>query len=359
MPTCFQILAGGYTAFIAAYSFCTSNSSLDLIDLYDTGDNVSWLSLHPTLPVLYAVNENDAGSLQSFRVFHNGTVSAAIDTVSSGGGSPAFTVALSTGEVAVMNYDDGNGRIFPTTTPTCFDDSAPVITFPVLSGHSHPHMALEYQGEVLGEDTIWRLGRVGVTGNWSNHGSIPQPEGSGPRHIAIHDGYLYTLHELSSTLTVQEMPSYPNGSSPFIANVSIVPPHRREGSKFQAAEILLPPMSINFPVPYIYVSNRNTGTEDEAGDTIAIFEHVGKHTSNSALELVTQFYPGLNQIRGMEFGSAFSGSDEFLVASGTVGGGGVVVMRRTNSGRALEVVARDTSIATRTSFVWLNEEAEF
>jgi hypothetical protein len=52
----------------------------------------------------------------------------------------------------------------------------------------------------------------------------------------------------------------------------------------------------------------------------------------------------------MEFGPDPS---EFLVASGFQGSGGVLILRRTDEGRDLEIVARNRDIPTRTSFVWL------
>ena len=50
-----------------------------------------------------AVNEDTQGQLQSFLIGENGALSGPIDTISSGGDSPAFTTALSTGQVAIMN----------------------------------------------------------------------------------------------------------------------------------------------------------------------------------------------------------------------------------------------------------------
>ena len=50
-----------------------------------------------------AVNENSQGGLQSFLVGPQGALNGPFDQTSSGGDSPAFTVALTTGQVGIMN----------------------------------------------------------------------------------------------------------------------------------------------------------------------------------------------------------------------------------------------------------------
>lgn len=357
----FDILAGGYDVFIASYLFNSETLTLSLTAKYPSGSNPSWITLHPTnKSILYAVNEISTGALQSFIVSPSGALSAPINTTLSDGDSPAFAVALSTGEVAVMNYNTGNGRIIPTMdNGVAFDGSAPTITFPppAAPSVSHPHMALEYGNEVLvpdlGADTIWRLTRNGGPGKYKIIGSIPQPLGSGPRHIAIFNDRLFTLHELSSTLSVQAIPAAPNGTSAIIDTVSILPDDPPPNSDYHAAEILIPKPTAKFPTPYIYVSNRNTGVQDARGDSIAIFEHINQGQSDEGLKLVRQVFTGLDQIRGMEFGSVENGSDEFLIAAGVAGSAGVVVYRKTDGGRNLTEVARNLEIPTRTSFVWL------
>lgn len=171
---------------------------------------------------------------------------------------------------------------------------------------------------------------------------------------SLSDHRLFTLHELSSTLTVQRIPEAPNGTSSIIASASIKPPNPPKNSTFAAAEILIPTPTEMFPVPYIYVSNRNTGTQDPRGDTIAIFEHVHQGTPFEGLKLVRQVYTGLDQIRGMEIGPVDErGGEKYLIASGFAGTAGVLVFRRTEGGRNLELVAKNLEIPTRTSFVWL------
>ncbi|EIN04630.1 putative isomerase YbhE [Punctularia strigosozonata HHB-11173 SS5] len=351
----FTILAGGYTTFVASYLFNSDAKTLSLLNTSPTGANPSWIVGHPTNQrILYATNENDpTGGLQSFTIGPQGVLTS-VEDVSSDGGSPAFCVPLSTGQVAIMNYDGGNGKIVPTTTDPLHFADADLVTFPATV--SHPHMALQHGKEVLvpdlGADKIWRLVEDGAPGRWKIQGDIPQPSGSGPRHIAVFNNTLFALHELASTLTAQAFPAAPNGTSAISANVSILPPALPAGAAMAAGEILIPPPSPAFPVPYVYVSNRNTGVLPPEGDAVAVFEPVFRSPSDVELKLVTHVFTGLDQIRGMIVGGP---EDRYLIAGGVAGSAGVVMLERTQGGRNLTIVARNTELPTRTSFVWLEE----
>ncbi|OSD08016.1 putative isomerase YbhE [Trametes coccinea BRFM310] len=351
----FTILAGGYSTFIATYLFNSDANTLSLLGQFPTGQNPSWIDLHPTnKSILYATNENADGALQSFFVKQDGSLTAAIGQTSSGGNGPAFAVPLSTGEVAVMNFGSGNGLVVPTEEdPLEFTEGAPLISFPAAV--SHPHMALEVGEEVfvpdLGADTIWRLARSGGPGQFQIHGQIDQPKGSGPRHVVVRGDQLYTVHELSSTLTQQTIPSTPAASAPaLVANFSVVPPGLPAGASMAAGEILLAEGSAApgspFSQPFIYVSNRNVGVQDPRGDAIAIY------AVEPQLRFVKHVFTGLDQIRGMELSGGEE--NEFLVAAGVAGDAGVVVLRRTQGGADLEIVATNKDVPTRSSFVWLD-----
>jgi len=379
----FTILAGGFSSFIASYVFDSDASTLTFVTKTQTGENPSWIASHPqNTSVLYAVNEiSPIGNLQSFLVGPGGGLTL-VDTVTSLGNAPTFTSPLSSGEVTAMNFGSPNCSIVATIPgdPLRFEKDSPAVEFPVGDGPSHPHMSLEFNGEVLvsdlGADKIWRLVNDGAPGHYKVQGQIDVEPGSGPRHISINENILFILNEKTSTLTAQEIPPAPNGTAtPLLANVSIIPTNTLNAT-FAAAEILISSPSENFPDPLIYVSNRNLGPEfDERGDTIAIFEFTNgtgttqrrrerahsrefntkRQTSGQdafSLNLVAQVFTGLKQIRSMNIGPVGTGGDEFLIAGANVDGG-VVMFRRADGGRNLIEVVRNEDTANRTSFVFV------
>lgn len=170
------------------------------------------------------------------------------------------------------------------------------------------------------------------------------------------DDYLYVVHETASTVTAQKIPSYPNGTSPISANVSIVPTDGPADGSWFAAEILIPPLTHAFPKPYIYATNRNianrspTGDHDLRGDPIAILEHVGKGTANESLQVIAEVYTTLEELRGVEFGDVSKGGEEYLVAVGA-NSGGLVVFKRVDGGRNLVKVVGDPTVVPRTTLL--------
>jgi 6-phosphogluconolactonase (cycloisomerase 2 family) len=376
----FTILAGGTGAFIATYLFNSDAGSLALTKQNPTGTNPSWIGLHPTnTSILFAVNEVEEGAVQSFAIGADGILSAdAIANISSGGNGPAHLLALSTGEVSVMNFGGGNGRVLtPTDDPAIFSDDAPVITFP--ANKSNPHETFELKnGDLLvpdlGADQIWHLKKNG-SGAFEIFSQFPQPEGSGPRHIAVLGDLLLTLHETASTLTTQNLSA--QDPLAIISQLSVIPDSASKNATFGAGEILLPPTSDAFPDQFIYVSNRNVSPDpadiDSRGDTVAIFSV----DETGQLKLENQVFTGIQGPRGLAFSGANAvdakASDqetasttdtrafsifgdraaEFLAVGGQAGTGGVVIMQRTEGGKNMVEVARNTEIPTRTSFAWL------
>ncbi|KAH8823151.1 Lactonase, 7-bladed beta-propeller-domain-containing protein [Flagelloscypha sp. PMI_526] len=395
----FNILAGGFSTFIASYIFDSDANTLSLTKQSETGGNPSWLVPSPINPkVIFTVNENSpVGALESY-TFADDLSLTKIDSVSSFGNGPTFAAVLSTGEVTACNFGSPNISIAPIEPADSArfvkqDASQSVVSFPRPEGSSNPHMTLEVNGEVLvpdlGADRIWRLTKPEGESSFQVTGEIVIDAGAGPRHIAMQDDVLLTLHEKTSTLTAQFIPEGPNGTTGgLLANVSIVPPNQLNGTKFAAAEIVVSEPTEAFPDRLIYVSNRNIGeTIDEKGDTIAIFQlknnsagaaaapapadaqaDVGYSRRNFrvhsrhfprqdpapsfSLELIAQVPTGLQQIRSFSIGPKSKNADEFLIAGANTNGG-VSVFRRTEGGRNLELVVNDQTLQNRTSFIFV------
>jgi 6-phosphogluconolactonase (cycloisomerase 2 family) len=203
------------------------------------------------------------------------------------------------------------------------------------------------------------------------------------------DDILFTINEKTSTLTAQQIPQAPNGTTlPLIANVSIIPTDITLNATFAGAELIVSEPTEQFPDSLIYVSNRNLGPEfDPRGDSIAIFQfsndsstsptssdpcskhkrmvkaharqlpvHQARQTQGTVsgnLTLVNQVFTGLKQIRSMAIGPvSIAGAEEFLIAGANVDGG-VVMYERTNGGRNLTELVRNTDVQNRTSFVFI------
>jgi hypothetical protein len=291
-----------------------------------------------------------------------------------------------------MNFGSPNCSLVATVPddPLHFETDSPIVDFPVGDGPSNPHMSLEFNGEVfvtdLGADKVWRLVNDGAPGKFKVQGQIDQDLGSGPRHMAIRDNILFIIHEKTSTLTAQQIPEGPNGTTlPLLANVSIIPPDVNFNGSFFGAEILISEPTEQFPDPLIYVSNRNLGPEfDPRGDAIAIFQFSNSSSANASddsngmnvrrhardlrvrqdagssdegatsgsLTLLTHVFTGLKQIRSMALGRVVDGGDQFLIAGANVDGG-VAMFQRVDGGKNLTLVARNEEIANRTSFVFI------
>ncbi|KIY72241.1 hypothetical protein CYLTODRAFT_344283 [Cylindrobasidium torrendii FP15055 ss-10] len=349
----FTILAGGAGNFISSYVFNPVGETLTLTNNYTSGLNPSWIaSSRVDDTVFYAVNEDDPdvspGAVQSFQL---GAFDAPIATISSGGDVPAHLLVLPDDGIFVANYFGANTEyIEPQTNSTVgqFGSSAVLDFSGAKEGvESHPHASFEYGDELLvpdlGADRVYRLTKQEEA--YSIAGWIEQPEGSGPRHVLVVDDLLYTIHETSSTVTIQAIPPLgETNESPILAQASTLP-DGLPNSTFGASEILIPTPNEEFPTQYIYASNRNTGDVfDERGDSIAIMQYV-----NGELKVIKHFFPGFQQVRGMEFGGD---SLEYLATGGGVAGG-VGVFKRINGGADFIEVAKNGDVDTRQTFLWV------
>ncbi|KAJ7449639.1 Lactonase, 7-bladed beta-propeller-domain-containing protein [Mycena latifolia] len=334
----YRILVASYTTSIQSLSFDASAATLTTHSAVEVGFHPSWIESYPSdQSFVVAVKYDESG---------NGTV---IAETPSGGADPC-NLAATRDELFVANYSSGSLAVLPITSHPPYFLQGRVVTPLHGSGPNeerqqspHAHHVLLNDGELLvadlGADCVCRFTRQ--DGAWILQGQVRYDPGSGPRHTAVYDGALYTLNELSSSLSKHRFPSLPAAPSLIAVKPTMfnppTPPH-----DMLAAELLIPKPNSTFSTPYAYVSNRNDPSAE--GDTIAIFSIAG-----DSLELVAEVRTGLKHLRGMVFGGA---DNKWLVAGGAQGGG-VKVFERIDGGKGLKLVTANSSIEAPTGFLWV------
>lgn len=261
---------------------------LTLVKLAAETSNPSWISLDPSGRYLYAVNEDQHGSVSAFAVNRANGDLQLLNTVSSAGAGPAHLSVDASGKyVFVANYGDGSIAVLPVTSTGALEAAAytrqdkdfvgprtatdaPAGSF-AFDGHMKPdaHMIHADPGNRfvvqtdLGQDRIYIFGLDHATGKLSPLPFASLPPGDGPRHFTFHPNghWLYSVQEESSTVAFFHFDPQ-TGSVQQEQTISTLPPGFK-GSNF-TSEILLSPDG-----QFLYVANR-------LKNTIAIFSLNGE-----------------------------------------------------------------------------------
>ncbi|KAF8161537.1 Lactonase, 7-bladed beta-propeller-domain-containing protein [Crassisporium funariophilum] len=347
-----RILVASYTNDIVTLTFDSTNSSLEVTSTLTVGHHPSWLTSHPSRPsVVWTGLEQAEGKIVALGFDENGVGKVLAET-SSEGEDPCSLVALDD-ELLIANYSSGSIGFLSITPGTKKLGSTTTIKLrgsgPNQSrqGSPHPHQVFIHEGYQellvpdLGSDSVYRL-KKDSNGSWGFLGHIGFEAGGGPRHVAFHDGSLFTVLELSSKVVRHRYPPLPALPS-FVKSTPTMSQPLPSPNEMLAAEIIIPPTNASFPTPYLYLSNRNDPSPE--GDIISIFSI----EEPDSLELIAEIRTGLKHLRGMVFGGP---DDKFLIAGGA-NGGGVKMFERINEGKALRLIAAIDSVQAPTGFLWL------
>ncbi|KAF8058602.1 Lactonase, 7-bladed beta-propeller-domain-containing protein [Lyophyllum atratum] len=347
------ILTASYTNEVYTLAFDPETSSISIASSLTIGHHPSWITFYPGNESLVFTGLEQADGKAVALKFDDEGKGEVVAEAPSGGADPCSLVATKN-ELLIANYSSGVVSTFPISpNAPYFMASSPTTLQLKGSGPntsrqegSHPHQVIihEEYGELLvpdlGADVVRRF-KLGDDGSLCYRGHIQYTLGAGPRHVAFHDGYLYTLLELNSTLAKHRFPPLPHLPT-FVKSTNTMSNPPPELKDMLAAEILIPTPNSTYPIPYLYLSNRNDPSPE--GDIISIFAISG----SDWLEQVSEVRSGLKHLRGMAFGGP---DDKWLVAGG-VNGGGVKVFERVNGGRNLKIVAENPSIEAPTGFLW-------
>jgi 6-phosphogluconolactonase len=185
--------------------------------------NPSFLALHPTRPLLYAVGEisdhagQKSGAVNAFAIEAGGALRP-LNQQPSGGPGPCFvTVDHSGRNVLVANYAGGSVAVLPIDADGRLRDPSAVVQHsgsgPNPKRQDKPHAHSIYLppdnrfalAADLGIDRIMLYRFDAAAGTLAAHDppAAALAPGAGPRHLAFHPhaGFLYVINELASTVT--------------------------------------------------------------------------------------------------------------------------------------------------------------
>ena len=238
--------------------------------------NPSFLTLHPTLPVLYAVSEvadangKPTGAVLSLAIDETTGTLTSKNHQSSGGGGPCHVSVDRTGKVALAaNY--GGGSVI------CFGLTADGSLEPVVAGtpggfiqhegngpnpqrQEKPHGHSIYptaDGRFavscdLGADRVFVHALDVDKATLAAHGFGRGTPGAGPRHFAFHPGgrYGYAVNELDLTVTAFAFDPQA-GTLTEVQTLSTLPADVTDTKGFSTAEVVAHPSG-----RFLYASNR-------------------------------------------------------------------------------------------------------
>lgn len=201
----------------------------------------TWLTMHPTLPVVYAANEADQA--------HSGVSVFALDTTTAAltqrqtlhGDSPCYLSVLPGADrLVAANYGAGTvdaRHILPNgdlhEDDVWHGNNATHGPNPGRQTSSHPHCGVVTPDAKhmivcdLGCDAldIFRLEHEGAPA-FDKFATVKTKPGSGPRHIAFHANkkWMYVIHEMSCTLELYDW----DGQTPTLREGSTIATTDRE-----------------------------------------------------------------------------------------------------------------------------------
>jgi 6-phosphogluconolactonase len=233
----------------------------------------SFLAVHPSRPLLYAVNEvntfggQKTGSVSAFVIEPGSGKLTALNQQSSGGTGPAhLTVDAAGTNVLVANYGGGSVAVLPIDATGALKPATAVIQHsgssldPQRQTGPHAHAIIVDSADRfayvadLGLDKVliyrYDAAKGSLTANVPPSASVNP--GSGPRHLRIHPGgrFAYVINEMLCTITVFSRDPE-RGAMRELQTLSTLPPGQAVQSGYSTAELQLHPSG-----RFLYGSNR-------------------------------------------------------------------------------------------------------
>ena len=212
---CYTGESGGEGEGIVLFGRDPATGSLTRLGLAARTPSPSFLAQHPTLPVLYAVNELTDGTVSAFAVAGDAALTP-LAVRSTGGSAPCHLAVSGDGRhLLVANYVSGDVTVFPLDADGVPGERSDLLGLdgkgPVTDRQEAPHahmVAPDPNGSDvlvsdLGSDRVWRARLAPVSGRLTLLGpAVVAEPGTGPRHLLrTADGALLLVGELTGDVT--------------------------------------------------------------------------------------------------------------------------------------------------------------
>jgi len=206
-----KLLIGGYSGDKGAGSGISVLEG-DRVVATVPADSPSWLTRHPHLPVLYAVEETDEGHVRAWAL-RDGVPAEPLGSGDTGGAEPAHLTVDPSGRFLITaNYTGGSISVHALGPDGSIGERTDLVQHQVHGEHprqdaAHPHMVLATEDQLLvtdlGADAIY-LYRLTPDGKLAQNGVLVTPRGSGPRHVLPVGDRYYATAELSGQVLVYD-----------------------------------------------------------------------------------------------------------------------------------------------------------
>ncbi|WP_433529632.1 lactonase family protein [Micromonospora sp. CA-263727] len=262
---------GGYTAHsggrgtgIVAARRDPGTGELTMLGTVAVTASPSFLTRHPTLPVLYAANELPTGEVSAWRVDPDGGLTS-IGSRPTGGADPCHLAVAPDGtHLFVANYGGGSVTVFPLDPAGVPGERSDLVEHqghgadPERQERAHAHMVAPGSGRQpllavdLGTDSIYRYDLDAATGRLVPRAPrVRTAPGVGPRHLARHpDGErCYVSGELDGSVLAYGL-----------TGDGALHQQGRVAASDRAGHVQPSEIAVGADGRFLYVANRGVGT---------------------------------------------------------------------------------------------------
>ncbi|MDA8596115.1 lactonase family protein [Flavobacteriaceae bacterium] len=174
-------------------------------ELLVSSNNPSFISFGQDRSILYAVNEEEQGTISVFKRTSETGGYDLVQKLSTYGAHPCH-VTYDQGYVAVSNYSGGNVAIYRVEESGILNQNPQVFDQNGENEKSHVHFAMFVEDQLivsdLGRNTLFKYKKSEKGFELENNHWVAYEAKSGPRHFDFRDHQIYSITEYENTISL-------------------------------------------------------------------------------------------------------------------------------------------------------------